>query len=398
MKLFVTLMVAAGLGFTAAWFTVSNQLTRQHKVRLAARQLAWQQERQALLQQLESARRSRPSPVIVEAQVPPAEPTIPSNGSAAEIMERLKKFRLGGPQGQSARQLIFYLESLAQLGTDAVPVIRDFLARNEDIEFAGDGRGRESLIPASLRLGLFDVLRRIGGPEAEGLLADVLKTTGRGLEVLTVARTLEEMAPGKYRDIAIASALELLANPITVANPGRLDRRSREHLLELLATLKDTSYVALAQTQVVRPDGGIDVTALRYLERTMPEQYLSYVQQAYNDPRTTPEQKEPLVNAVIQRAGQSAQANEMLYSMVMDEGLPKRWREEAIRELDAEGINEDNPGAQDLPIIQSRQQVLAAMRPDVRDPQLLNYLDRVAGNLANLFAKAQQAPNPPVPR
>ena len=38
MKLFVTLMVAAGLGFTAAWFTVSNQLTRQHKVRLAARQ------------------------------------------------------------------------------------------------------------------------------------------------------------------------------------------------------------------------------------------------------------------------------------------------------------------------------------------------------------------------
>ena len=398
MKLFVTLMVAAGLGFTAAWFTVSNQLARQHKARLAARQLAWDQERQVLLQQLESARRSRPSPVIVEAPVAPAEPTISSTDSAAEIMERLKKFRLGGPRGQSARQLIFYLESLAQLGTDAAPVIRDFLARNEDIEFVGDGRGRESLIPASLRLGLFDVLRRIGGPEAENLLADVLKTTGRGLEVLTVGRILEEMAPGKYRDTALASAHELLAHPITLTNPSRLDRRSREHLLELLANLKDPSYAETAQTQVVRADGGIDQTALRYLERTMPEQYLSYVQQAYNDPRTTPEQKEPLVEAVIQRAGQSAQANEMLYSMVMDDGLPKRWREEAIRELDDEGINEDNPGAQDLPIIQSRQQILAAMRPDVHDPQLLSYLDRVAGNLANLYAKAQQAPTPPIPR
>ena len=392
MKLFVTLMVAAGLGFTAAWFTVSNQLTRQHKSRLAARQLAWEKEKLALLQQLESARRNRPAPVIVEAPVAHSEPTIPSNGSAAEIMERLKKFRLGGPQGQSARQLIFYLESLAQLGTDALPVIRDFLARNEDLEFVGDGRGRESLIPASLRLGLFDVLRRIGGPEAESLLADVLKTTGRGLEVLTVSRMLEEMAPGKYRDIAIASAHELLANPIQVANPSRLDRRSREHLLELLATLKDTGYASIAQTQIVGADGRIDETALRYLERTMPEQYLSYVQQAYADPRTAPGQKEELVEAVIERAGQSAQANEMLYSMVMDETLPKRWREEAIRELDNEGINEDNPSARDLPIIVSRQQMLAAMRPDVRDPELLNYIDRIARNLANLTARVQGGP------
>jgi hypothetical protein len=385
-------MVAAGLGFTAAWFTVSNQLARQHKSRLAARQLAWEKEKLALLQQLESARRNRPAPVIVEAPVAHTEPTIPSNGSAAEIMERLKKFRLGGPQGQSARQLIFYLESLAQLGTDALPVIRDFLARNADLEFVGEGRGRESLIPASLRLGLFDVLRRIGGPEAESLLGDVLRTTGRGLEVLTVSRMLEEMAPGKYRDIAIASAHELLANPIQVTNPSRLDRRSREHLLELLATLNDTSYASIAQTQVVGADGRIDETALRYLERTMPEQYLSYVQQAYADPRTAPEQKGELVEAVIERAGQSAQANEMLYSMVMDETLPKRWREEAIRELDDEGINEDNPSANDLPIIVSRQQMLAAMRPDVRDPELLDYLDRIARNLANLHARAQGVP------
>jgi hypothetical protein len=386
MKLFVTLMVAAALGFIAAWFTVANQLSRQH----AAKEAAWRQEKERLLAQIETARRNRPAPVIVQAPVTSTEPTIPNNASAAEIMERLKTFRIGAGQGRSARQLIYYFESLAELGANALPVIRDFLARNEDLEYIGDGRSRESLIPASLRLGLFDVLRRIGGPEAEALLADVLKTTGRGLEVLSVSRILEEMAPGKYRDIAIASARELLAHPVTVANPSRLDQRSRDHLLELLANFKDTSYASVAQTQMVRPDGRIDETMLRYLERTMGDQYLSYIQQAYADPRTNPNEKEPLVDAVLERVGQHPQAAELLHSMVTDEKLPLKLREEAIRELDDEGINEDNPGARDVPIIIARRQILQALRPDVLDPSLLGHLDRIAGSLDQLLVRAQQ--------
>lgn len=395
--MFVTLMVAAALGFIAAWFIASNQLSRRHSARLAGKEAAWLQEKQLLLAQVESARRNRPSPVIVEAPVVSSEPTIPNSASAAELMERLKTFRLGPSQGRSARQLIYYFESLAQLGPKALPVIRDFLARNEDLEYVGDGRGRESLIPASLRLGLFDVLRRIGGPEAEALLADVLKTTGRGLEVLSVSRILEEIAPGKHRASAVASALELLANPVTVARPSRLDQRSRDHLLEVLAMFKDTSYAAVAQTQLVRPDGRIDQTLLSYLERTTGDQYLSYVQQAYHDPRTSPNQKEPLVDAVLERVGQDPQAAGLLHSMVTDEKLPARLREEAIRELDDEGINEENPGARDVPIILARRQILQALRPDVHDPNLLRFVDRIAGSLDQLLARAQQAPANPLP-
>lgn len=393
MKLFVTLLVAAGLGFIAAWFTVSAQ----NSAKLKAMEASWLREKQELLARIESARHHRPPPVIVQAPAEPSEPTIPNNASAAEIMERLKAFRLGSAQGRSGRQLIYHLESLAQLGADALPVIRDFLARNEDLEYVGDGRGRESLIPASLRLGLFDVLRRIGGPEAEALLVDVLKTTGRGLEVLSVSRILEEMSPGKYRDLAIASAHELLSNPIAVSNPSRLDQRSREHLLELLANLKDNSYASVAQTQVVRPDGRIDETMLRYLERTTGDNYLSYVQQAYNDPRTRPEQKEPLVDAVIERVGQHPQAAQLLHSMVTDESLPPKLREEAIRELDDEGINEDNPGPNDLPIIIERWRILQALRPDVRDPNLLQFVDRISANLGQLQARAQQPGQNTVP-
>src|SRR5687768_15385509 len=112
MKLFVTLMVAAALGFIAAWFTVANQLSRQH----AAKEAAWRQEKERLLAQIETARRNRPAPVNVQAPVTSAEPTIPNNASAAEIMERLKTFRIGAGQGRSARQLIYYFESLAELG------------------------------------------------------------------------------------------------------------------------------------------------------------------------------------------------------------------------------------------------------------------------------------------
>jgi hypothetical protein len=396
MKLFVTLMVAAGLGFVAAWFTVSNQLSRQHSARLAAREAAWLREKQHWAAQLENSRRNRPSPVIVQAPVVSAEPTIPNTASAAEIMERLKTFSLGSGQGRSARQLIYYFESLAQFGAEALPVIRDFLARNEDFEYRAESRNRQSLIPASLRLGLFDVLRRIGGADAEALLSDVLKTTGRGLEVMAVARILEEIAPGKYRDTALASAHELLANPVTLANPGRLDQRSRDHLFEVLALYRDSSFASTAQAQLVRTDGQIDRTALRYLERTTGDQYLSYVQQAYNDPRASPEQKEPLVDAVIERVGQQPQAAELLHSMMIDERLPARLRQEAIRELDNQGIDEVNPGARDLPIILARKQLLQALRPEVRDTNLLQFVDRIAGNLDNLLARAQQPrPEPP---
>src|SRR5262245_6055260 len=116
MKLFVTLMVAAGLGFIAAWFTVSAQLSRHHSARLAAKEALWLREKQHLVAQLENSRRNRPSPIIVQAPVAAAEPTIPNAASAAEIMERLKTFSLGSGQGRSARQLIYYFESLAELG------------------------------------------------------------------------------------------------------------------------------------------------------------------------------------------------------------------------------------------------------------------------------------------
>jgi hypothetical protein len=113
------------------------------------------------------------------------------------------------------REALYWMEELVQAGPAALPAIREFLARNEDIEL--DTSGLQSrvvrdaklpgdfVLPPSLRMGLFDVVRRIGGEEAEQLLADTLPATGRGLSGLSGA-SAQEMAPNQYRDAALNRA------------------------------------------------------------------------------------------------------------------------------------------------------------------------------------------------
>src|SRR5207248_6060793 len=68
------------------------------------------------------------------------------------------------------------LQKLVQQGAGAaVPAIRDFLAKNVDLDF-DPAKGGALLGYATLRLALFDALRQIGGP-ATGAAAQVLQTT-----------------------------------------------------------------------------------------------------------------------------------------------------------------------------------------------------------------------------
>ena len=71
---------------------------------------------------------------------------------------------------------------------------------------------------------MFDAAKQVGGAEAEKLLAEVLGTTGRGVEVAWLARTLQGLAPNKYRDVASTAARELLARPPGTKPASPLDR------------------------------------------------------------------------------------------------------------------------------------------------------------------------------
>ncbi len=98
---------------------------------------------------------------------------------------------------EQAAQLKQGLQALAAQGAAAVPAIRQFLEQNVDLSFGKEGA--ESAGAAALRVGLLDVLRQIGGPEALALSRQVLQTTTEPLEIALLARNLEEAAPGQYR-------------------------------------------------------------------------------------------------------------------------------------------------------------------------------------------------------
>ena len=142
---------------------------------------------------------------------------------AASVSERLDAFQ--GRQWVSslitldlssgfirAEQAEAWRQSLQQIisaGSDAVPAIREFLARNQDIDLSAVPGGSQ-LGYATVRQALFSALAQIGGPDAEALLLDTLHTTADPREVSMLAEHLEELAPGQYRDKALSAARETL--------------------------------------------------------------------------------------------------------------------------------------------------------------------------------------------
>lgn len=102
------------------------------------------------------------------------------------------------------------LDRLVQEGAQAVPAIREFLAREVDVDYASVQNGG-LLGTTSLRSAMFDALRQIGGPESISLALEVMQTTTRPDEIARLARDLDAAAPEQYRDAAITAARTALA-------------------------------------------------------------------------------------------------------------------------------------------------------------------------------------------
>ncbi|HEX3102626.1 MAG TPA: hypothetical protein VHQ01_12570, partial [Pyrinomonadaceae bacterium] len=184
---------------------------------------------------------------------------------------------------------------------------------------------------------MLEAAKRIGGSDAEQLLADTLKTTGRGIEVAYLTRALQEMAPNKYRSLALSSARELLTSPI--ADPSDpLGRFDRNYLFGVFAFYNDNSAASLAQSQLILTNGALDAVALRYLQQTMSSNSLPMIAQLYQDPRIAADQKEPLARVALAYAGTSDQANQMLANAINDPNMSADARKNLIEDLNETGF------------------------------------------------------------
>jgi hypothetical protein len=351
MKTFVAIVLALGIGFAAAYFIVSKQ-------------------KDAQLEQLKAqspvAVAPAPAPAPVEKIVTVAAPA-PAGESPQDLLDDLLNVKLdaAGSHNSALRLVVFKLEMLKQRGASAVPAIRAFIGRNVDVDYnpqdiynSNTGTGQSAangpvgsrglnltnmnggfvsaigarggravarrarnlqtlqtdwVVPPSLRLGLVSILKEIGGAESEQALAEMLNSTGRGVEIAYLTVILEQIAPGKYANTAITAAKELLMSPPAIDNPDRLDDLSKSYLYGVLEFYKDTSFAANAQQMLVGKDGRLDQDAMDYLTTVLNDQAVSAFYAAYHNPALTNEADIMLLrNDVMAYVGQNPQANALL--------------------------------------------------------------------------------------
>jgi hypothetical protein len=412
MKNILLLVLTAAVAFAAGTLITSRKL-HAFKMEQAQREAAWLAEKSQFEAELATARQRQSAPAPAPAPVTPIPPNAalrtnassPANPAPGyDLMARLATVSVQASSNKAPnyRQIIAQLENLTALGPAAVPAIRDFLRQNQDTVFAQTGpppgKGpkwkQEAAMPASLRAGLLDTLKRIGGPEAEQLLVETLASTGRGYEVLTIARALEEVAPGKYRGTILSTTQSLLANPPAGEFATRLDQHSRDYLFQVLGQYGDANTLAQIGGYLVGPDGTVDEAVVGLLEKGAAETTLPIVYQALQDSRITEaKQREPLLELAMNHVGADPQAGELFLAVMQSADTSVRLREKALRHLAGEGLeNEDAPTARDQQVLQSRLQYLDAVRPALADPVLVSAWEKTRARIAGQLTPSPKKP------
>ena len=411
MKTALIVILAAGVGFVVASAIVSHRQAARHAAQLAEHQAAWQAERAELETALAEARAR--AAARVPAPIPPVAPAAapaPTRLSPPQIIARLQALRLTGNPGQGIREAAYWLEELRQLGPAALPAIREYLARNQDLDLdtswfqskaaRGGNLPGDFLLPPSLRLGLFEVTRQIGGADTEKLLSETLGTTGRGVEVAYLTRLLQELAPHQYRDQALSVARDLLVGSFALNSPSALDRNHRDYLYGVLMFYNDTSYASTAQSQLVQSDGQLDTSALKYLHLSLGPQAVPIVAQVYQDPRLAADaaRKEPLARLALNYVGADSQANEFYQKAINDPILTKSHRKNLIEDLNEGGFADPkNLTANDLPLIQNRLALLEQLAPTAMDDANAAAFKEAYRDLVNMRDRLVRPPNPGKP-
>lgn len=362
MKRLVPILILMAAAFAIGSTVAARRAAARNAAEQAAQSAAWLAEKAKLesaLKRAQSRSRELPMPVAAPATLNSYAPQTASLVQPDELLQQLAALTpgSGAENHRVMRQVLVLLEELAQVGPPALPAIRAFLASGQDVPYANpQGKGprevaavADSLVPYSLRFALLDVVRQIGGPEAEVILSESLQRTVNGLELAYVTQLLEELAPGRYQNVALAAARALLA-------AGGLPESDRHHLFSLLRRFNDATYVGAAQSQLVRADGTVDRGALRYLQQTLGDQSIAIAARLFADPRLQdPDQREPLARLGLAFVGANDQAAELFHQAVLDPALKPDHRRELVEDLNQDGIvDRKTPTPQDLQLIANR--------------------------------------------
>ena len=311
---------------------------------------------------------------------------LPSTGglSVPEILDELTKMSLNSRNRKQAKRRLNYLfESLALQGDAAVPLIREFLNKMQDIDFEvrledesdkerqeRDRRFRATLSfshPPTLRVGLIDILAEIGGTHAEAAVTELLATTARGFEIAYAAKALQGwLGRDAYRDEALGAAHELLLDPVEVAGGNKFDRVSRNYLFMVLDMYDDQTFIQSAQGMFINDDGRIDRTILDYYEDVGKVRALDAMVQAFRSGRVHEDDMDNLAEAASRYTGINPQADQLFRDIMTGDQYNMETKLDAIRSFTQSDGDASTPGVP-RHVLQARLNLLNTFQYDESD-------------------------------
>ena len=328
MKPLILILISAGAGALLSGLIVHSSMQSAHD-----RQIA--EQKQVYSKKLADHRKSHRKVPIQQIhrfqttssnQNPPAgqlkdSPAVRTPGQIIEAF-----IRLGDDSNRTKlntmRQLVVLTEELVGHGPAALPAIEKFLKRQEELDFnySLNQGSLDFLLPPTLRLGLFNVLYRIGGTEAERVLVNVIDYTARPIEIFYLALTLEKMAGKQYKDAVLKCTHEVLSHkPEAIEEkPSRLNQNHRSLLFGILTKYNDHTFVATARKQAINPKGEVDEDALNYLNDALNEKIMPDIQSFMNHPSLTVNAKGSLLKVAKKHIGKSSIADDMVMERIHD--------------------------------------------------------------------------------
>ena len=309
-----------------------------------------------------------------------------SNGgmSVPEILDELIEIKLGSKNRRRGQRRLSYLfESLALQGDAAVPLIREFLNKMEDVDFAVQREGesdeernqrysrfRATLNfsqPPTLRIGLIDMLAEIGGDQAEATIGELLSTTGRGFEIAYAGKIIQGwLGKDAYRTEALAAAHELLLDPVEAVGGNHFDRVSKNYLFMVLDMYDDQTFIQSAQGMFINDDGRIDRTILDYFEDVGKVRALDAMVQAFRSGQVHEDDMDNLAEAASRYAGINPQADQLFRDIMTGDQYNMETKLDAIRSFTQSDGDASTPGVPPN-VLQARLNLVNTLQYDESD-------------------------------
>ncbi|MSR66064.1 MAG: hypothetical protein EXS24_01665 [Pedosphaera sp.] len=433
MKLFIAIAFAAAVSIGGTAVIITGMKNAEANVQKSELEKQFDTERQKLERQIREAKKlSGRSTIIIDGDS--TETPVLGAKDPQELLDLLLAIPTG-PDKRQQRRAIHFFESLADIGPKSLPPIGEFLSKNVDKEYGfergpgqprgdaaagatgerrppgggGPGAGQMGMFrsvteafmpmpkpdfmsPPSMRMGLFDVVRQIGGAEAESMLVSAMRQTARGIEIAMLDIILEEMAPGKYQTEILVAVRELLSKPAE-STGSQMDDRSRNYLFAILAKYKDETFLKTAQTMLVTADGHVDGLTLNYLNSTLGEKAMPIIYDLYKNTTLTNMTDQMAIRGMALRyIGSSANADEIFRDTIQK----SKESPEIIRDFALMGtISSLIRGPQDSQSatgegltdasIRQRQQLLASVKSDVTSERMTPLVEAVEKRLGDML-------------